>query len=73
MTVNSQLETSDLQPAFHILAKPTGSICNLDCKYCYFLSKEMFYPGSGRKFKRCHGTTLEASKPMRTHCGTPES
>jgi uncharacterized protein len=31
---------------FHILAKPTGSICNLDCKYCYFLSKEMLYPGS---------------------------
>jgi uncharacterized protein len=33
-------------PAFHILAKPTGPICNLDCKYCFFLSKEMLYPGS---------------------------
>jgi uncharacterized protein len=33
-------------PAFHILAKPTGAICNLDCKYCFFLSKEMLYPGS---------------------------
>lgn len=32
--------------AFHIMTKPTGSICNLDCKYCYFLSKEMMYPGS---------------------------
>src|SRR5437867_8527917 len=32
--------------AFHILAKPTGAICNLDCKYCFFLSKEMLYPGS---------------------------
>lgn len=31
---------------FHILAKPTGAICNLDCKYCFFLSKEMLYPGS---------------------------
>jgi uncharacterized protein len=46
MTPTSQQETSDVQPAFHILAKPTGSICNLDCKYCYFLSKEMLYPGS---------------------------
>jgi uncharacterized protein len=32
--------------AFHILAKPTGAICNLDCKYCFFLSKEQLYPGS---------------------------
>jgi uncharacterized protein len=46
MTPTSQQETCEVQPAFHILAKPTGSICNLDCKYCYFLSKEMLYPGS---------------------------
>ncbi len=32
--------------AFHIMLKPRGAICNLDCKYCYFLSKEMMYPGS---------------------------
>jgi serine-type anaerobic sulfatase-maturating enzyme len=46
MTPTSPQETCDVQQAFHILAKPTGSICNLDCKYCYFLSKEMLYPGS---------------------------
>ncbi len=33
-------------PAFHVLAKPTGAICNLACEYCFFLSKEMLYPGS---------------------------
>src|SRR5450755_4704097 len=32
--------------AFHVMAKPTGAICNLDCTYCFFLSKEMLYPGS---------------------------
>jgi len=32
--------------AFHLLAKPTGAVCNLDCTYCFFLSKEMLYPGS---------------------------
>ena len=38
---------SPLAPTpFHLLAKPTGAICNLDCKYCFFLSKEMLYPGS---------------------------
>lgn len=31
--------------AYHLLAKPTGPICNLDCEYCFFLSKEMLYPG----------------------------
>ena len=32
---------------FHIMLKPRGPICNLDCKYCYFLSKERLYPDSG--------------------------
>jgi uncharacterized protein len=33
-------------PAFHILSKPRGAICNLDCSYCFFLTKEMLYPNS---------------------------
>ncbi|MCC6166707.1 MAG: anaerobic sulfatase maturase [Caldilineaceae bacterium] len=33
-------------PAFHVMMKPRGAICNLDCTYCYFLSKETLYPGS---------------------------
>ena len=37
---------SDAPRAFHLLAKPTGAVCNLDCQYCFFLSKEMLYPGS---------------------------
>jgi len=28
------------------MLKPRGAICNLDCKYCYFLSKERLYPDS---------------------------
>lgn len=34
-------------PAFHVMSKPTGAICNLDCEYCYFLSKDQLYAGSG--------------------------
>jgi len=30
---------------FHVLAKPSGPICNLDCEYCFFLEKEALYPG----------------------------
>jgi uncharacterized protein len=38
--------TSDTYLAFHLLVKPTGAACNLDCQYCFFLSKEILYPGS---------------------------
>jgi len=38
--------TTEAPPAFHLLSKPTGAVCNLDCSYCFFLSKEMLYPGS---------------------------
>jgi uncharacterized protein len=40
------LTVPEAPPAFHLLAKPTGAVCNLDCAYCFFLSKEMLYPGS---------------------------
>jgi len=29
---------------FQVFAKPIGSICNLDCQYCYYLKKEYLYP-----------------------------
>jgi len=31
---------------FHIMTKPIGPICNLDCKYCFYLEKEKLYPGT---------------------------
>lgn len=36
--------------AFHVMTKPIGPICNLDCKYCFYLEKEVIYP-SGEKWK----------------------
>jgi uncharacterized protein len=32
--------------AFHVMAKPTGAVCNLDCSYCFYLSKAGLYPGA---------------------------
>jgi len=32
---------------FHVLAKPVSSTCNLDCKYCFYLSKERLPRGPG--------------------------
>ncbi len=31
---------------FHVMTKPIGPICNLDCTYCYYLHKEELYPDS---------------------------
>jgi uncharacterized protein len=47
MTTSPPMPTMPGAPlVFHLMAKPTGAICNLDCEYCFFLSKEMLYPGS---------------------------
>jgi uncharacterized protein len=44
-------------PRFHLLAKPSGSTCNIDCKYCFFLSKEALYPDERHRMSEA---TLEA-------------
>ena len=56
---------------FHLLAKPTGAVCNLDCSYCFFLSKELLYPGS--RF-RMADDLLEAylRQLIEAHAGAPE-
>lgn len=46
-------EPSCAPPAFHVMVKPRGAICNLDCTYCYYLAKELLYPGS--RFRMAHG------------------
>jgi uncharacterized protein len=43
-------------PGFHLLAKPSGSTCNIDCTYCFFLSKEALYPNDK---SRMSAETLE--------------
>jgi len=41
----SQPPITDAGRGFHLLTKPVGPICNLDCKYCFYLEKEKLYPG----------------------------
>lgn len=33
-----------MTPAFQIFVKPAGALCNLGCRYCYYLDKEKLYP-----------------------------
>jgi uncharacterized protein len=39
----SSPSTSASRP-FHIMTKPIGPLCNLDCQYCFYLEKEVLYP-----------------------------
>jgi uncharacterized protein len=48
--------TASAPPRFHLLAKPSGSTCNIDCKYCFFLSKEALYPNDKHRMSEA---TLE--------------
>jgi uncharacterized protein len=32
---------------FQIFVKPVGALCNLRCKYCYYLEKKALYPDNG--------------------------
>jgi serine-type anaerobic sulfatase-maturating enzyme len=58
-------------PPFHLLAKPTGAVCNLDCAYCFFLSKEMLYPGS--RFRMADDVLDEYLRQLiEAHGGAPE-
>ncbi len=45
------LEKTGMSPhphplAFHVMIKPHGPVCNLNCGYCYYLPKTGLYPGS---------------------------
>ncbi|NOX39266.1 MAG: anaerobic sulfatase maturase [Alphaproteobacteria bacterium] len=35
---------------FHMMAKPTGPRCNINCSYCYYLEKDALYPRE-KKFR----------------------
>jgi len=51
-----QPSPADSPPGFHLLAKPSGSTCNINCTYCFFLSKEALYPNDRH---RMSDATLE--------------
>ncbi|MGY6031153.1 anaerobic sulfatase maturase [Phytobacter sp. AG2a] len=39
-----------------VMIKPTGSVCNLDCQYCFYLEKEKLYPDRNNNFRMSEST-----------------
>ncbi|NUQ01332.1 MAG: anaerobic sulfatase maturase, partial [Armatimonadetes bacterium] len=46
--------------AFHVMTKPIGALCNLDCTYCFYLRKEQLYPDERGAAWRMSDEVLEA-------------
>ena len=46
------------EQGLHVMTKPIGPICNLDCEYCYYLHKEELYP-SGERWRMPEHTLSE--------------
>jgi uncharacterized protein len=44
--INSDTYTEKSMTGIHVVAKPIGPVCNLNCEYCFYLEKEaLFAPG----------------------------
>ena len=56
---------------FHVMAKPTGAICNLDCSYCFYLDKEALYP-DGRFRMREEVAKAYIQQVVEAHRGASE-
>lgn len=56
--------------AFHVMTKPRGAICNLDCYYCFYLKKETLYPGA--PFRMTQALLEEYTRQYIASQSTPE-
>lgn len=40
VTIKSQLFRGKVEKRMHVMAKPMGAACNINCQYCFYLSKQ---------------------------------
>jgi uncharacterized protein len=57
--------------AFHVMTKPIGPLCNLDCKYCFYLEKEKLFP-SNENFKMTDEVLENYIRQYIEHQSVPE-
>ncbi len=42
-------ENTVIKKSCHVMVKPVGAACNLNCDYCFYLEKAQIYPGRQQK------------------------
>ena len=60
MLLTSQCFNHKVKKTIHVMAKPIGSKCNLDCQYCYYLSKEELLAERSGACEKMDEASLEA-------------
>jgi uncharacterized protein len=51
---NGQIDAANIAQGIHVVAKPTGPLCNLNCAYCFYLEKKALF-GAGKKYRMTDG------------------
>lgn len=67
----SSTPTAPHIPAFHVMMKPIGPICNLDCRYCFYLEKAKLFP-STENFQMPDAVLVESIRQYITAQTVPE-
>jgi uncharacterized protein len=44
------VRTSKDRHGIHVVAKPIGPVCNLNCEYCFYLKKQLVF-GEREKYR----------------------
>jgi uncharacterized protein len=50
MNNRSETDTSNISQGIHVVAKPIGPMCNLNCEYCFYLEKQALF-SAGEKYR----------------------
>lgn len=48
--MNREQRSNNTAKGIHIVAKPIGPVCNLNCEYCFYLEKQALF-GAGEKYR----------------------
>jgi uncharacterized protein len=55
----------------HVVAKPIGPVCNLDCEYCFYLEKQALF-GAGEEYRMSDGVLSAYIKNYISSQPTPD-
>jgi uncharacterized protein len=43
MDMNDEIRLNNMEQGLHVVAKPMGPVCNLNCEYCFYLEKKVLF------------------------------